>query len=185
MLLQCDSSGMDPVYACASVRVSVLDLTGCAVNVCLANFSGRSPEKLLLRDEIEQENATRTYTCVRSSACVRVLTTTIRYCARRCVIIVATARLAVDEEFLPFPPAHFDLIMSSLSLHWVNDLPSTFQQIRESLKPDGAFIGAVLGGASLQELRYGSTRGVSAKSHREGSHSLRLTTPRMVGARSS
>jgi NADH dehydrogenase [ubiquinone] 1 alpha subcomplex assembly factor 5 len=70
---------------------------------------------------------------------------------------VATARLAVDEEFLPFPPAHFDLIMSSLSLHWVNDLPSTFQQIRESLKPDGAFIGAVLGGASLQELRYGAS----------------------------
>lgn len=66
---------------------------------------------------------------------------------------VETMRLAVDEEFLPFPPQHFDLVMSSLSLHWVNDLPSTFKQIRESLKPDGAFIGAVLGGASLQELR--------------------------------
>lgn len=68
-------------------------------------------------------------------------------------VAVATSRVAVDEEFLPFPPAHFDLVMSSLSLHWVNDLPSTFQQIRESLKPDGAFIGAILGGASLQELR--------------------------------
>ncbi|KAL0586017.1 hypothetical protein ABG067_004340 [Albugo candida] len=61
--------------------------------------------------------------------------------------------LAVDEEFLPFKKSHFDLIMSSLSLHWVNDLPSTFVQIRECLKPDGAFIGAVLGGDTLQELR--------------------------------
>lgn len=37
--------------------------------------------------------------------------------------------LAVDEEFLPFKKSHFDLIMSSLSLHWVNDLPSTFVQV--------------------------------------------------------
>lgn len=64
-----------------------------------------------------------------------------------------TKRLIVDEEFLPFPREHFDLIMSSLSLHWVNDLTSTFTQIKDSLKPDGAFIGAVLGGDSLQELR--------------------------------
>lgn len=43
---------------------------------------------------------------------------------------VRTQRLVVDEEFLPFPPAHFDLIMSSLALHWVNDLPGTFKQVR-------------------------------------------------------
>ncbi|DAZ92963.1 TPA: LOW QUALITY PROTEIN: hypothetical protein N0F65_006282 [Lagenidium giganteum] len=64
-----------------------------------------------------------------------------------------TKHIVVDEEFLPFPREHFDLVMSSLSLHWVNDLPSTFKQIRETLKPDGAFIGAVLGGESLRELR--------------------------------
>ncbi|KAF1330510.1 Atpase, partial [Globisporangium splendens] len=64
-----------------------------------------------------------------------------------------TKRLIADEEFLPFPPQHFDLIMSNLSLHWVNDLPNTFKQILDSLKPDGAFVGAVLGGDSLQELR--------------------------------
>ncbi|RLN25781.1 hypothetical protein BBJ28_00011859, partial [Nothophytophthora sp. Chile5] len=65
-----------------------------------------------------------------------------------------TTRLVADEEFLPFPKEHFDLVMSSLSLHWVNDLQSTFDQIRDTLKPDGAFLGAVLGGDSLQELRY-------------------------------
>lgn len=62
--------------------------------------------------------------------------------------------MVVDEEFLPFPKHHFDLVMSSLSLHWVNDLESTFHQVLDTLKPDGAFIGAVLGGDSLQELRY-------------------------------
>ena len=67
---------------------------------------------------------------------------------------VETTRLVADEEFLPFPSRHFDLVMSSLSLHWVNDLESTFHQVLETLKPDGAFIGAVLGGDSLQELRY-------------------------------
>uniref|UniRef100_K3X8I6 Methyltransferase type 11 domain-containing protein n=1 Tax=Globisporangium ultimum (strain ATCC 200006 / CBS 805.95 / DAOM BR144) TaxID=431595 RepID=K3X8I6_GLOUD len=71
----------------------------------------------------------------------------------QCDSAVETKRLIADEEFLPFPPQHFDLIMSSLSLHWVNDLPNTFKQILDSLKPDGAFVGAVLGGDSLQELR--------------------------------
>ncbi|CAH0479262.1 unnamed protein product [Peronospora belbahrii] len=67
--------------------------------------------------------------------------------------LLETTRLVADEEFLPFPSHHFDLVMSSLSLHWVNDLESTFRQILDTLKPDGAFIGAVLGGDSLQELR--------------------------------
>uniref|UniRef100_M4BMZ7 Methyltransferase type 11 domain-containing protein n=1 Tax=Hyaloperonospora arabidopsidis (strain Emoy2) TaxID=559515 RepID=M4BMZ7_HYAAE len=66
---------------------------------------------------------------------------------------VITTRLVADEEFLPFPVHHFDLVMSSLSLHWVNNLESTFRQVLDTLKPDGAFIGAVLGGDSLQELR--------------------------------
>lgn len=47
-------------------------------------------------------------------------------------LIVRTKRLIADEEFLPFPPGHFDLIMSSLSLHWVNDLPGTFKQVRRN-----------------------------------------------------
>ncbi|TMW58684.1 hypothetical protein Poli38472_010243 [Pythium oligandrum] len=64
-----------------------------------------------------------------------------------------TKHIAVDEEFLPFPAHHFDLVMSSMNLHWVNDLPSTLKQVRECLKPDGVFVGAILGGDTLQELR--------------------------------
>jgi NADH dehydrogenase [ubiquinone] 1 alpha subcomplex assembly factor 5 len=43
--------------------------------------------------------------------------------------------------------------MSNLSLHWVNDLPGTLKSCREALRPDGVFLAAVLGGATLQELR--------------------------------
>ena len=62
-------------------------------------------------------------------------------------------RLAADEEALPFADATFDLILSVLSLHWVNDLPGAFSQIRRALKPDGLFLAAILGGGSLDELR--------------------------------
>ena len=62
-------------------------------------------------------------------------------------------RLALDEEALPFADGRFDLIISVLSLHWVNDLPGTLVQIRQALKPDGLFLCAMLGGGTLDELR--------------------------------
>jgi NADH dehydrogenase [ubiquinone] 1 alpha subcomplex assembly factor 5 len=61
--------------------------------------------------------------------------------------------VVLDEEFLPFAPASFDLIVSNLSLHWVNDLPGTLLQIKQCLKPDGMFMAALLGGNTLHELR--------------------------------
>lgn len=62
-------------------------------------------------------------------------------------------RVAIDEEALPFADQSFQLIASALSLHWVNDLPGTLIQIRRTLAPDGLFIGALLGGDTLTELR--------------------------------
>jgi len=62
-------------------------------------------------------------------------------------------KVVADEEFLPFGGGKFDLIMSCLSLHWINDLPGAFLQIRQALKDDGLFLGAMLGGDSLFELR--------------------------------
>lgn len=61
--------------------------------------------------------------------------------------------LAADEEMLPFAPESFDLIVSDLSLHWVNDLPGCLLQVRRCLKPDGLFLAAMLGGDTLHELR--------------------------------
>jgi SAM-dependent methyltransferase len=62
-------------------------------------------------------------------------------------------RVAADEERLPFAPESLDLVVSSLALHWVNDLVGALIQIRRALRPDGLFIGAFLGGATLVELR--------------------------------
>lgn len=62
-------------------------------------------------------------------------------------------RVQIDEEQLPFAPASLDLVVSTLALHWTNDLPGTMIQIRRALKPDGLFIGSILGGSSLTELR--------------------------------
>jgi SAM-dependent methyltransferase len=61
--------------------------------------------------------------------------------------------LVADEEALPFAAASLDLVMSNLSLHWVNDLPGSLLQIRYSLKPDGLFLAAMFGAGTLVELR--------------------------------
>ena len=66
-------------------------------------------------------------------------------------------RVQVDEETLPFAPESLDLVVSTLALHWTNDLPGALIQVRQALKPDGLFLGAVLGGASLTELRQSLT----------------------------
>uniref|UniRef100_A0A665T752 Arginine-hydroxylase NDUFAF5, mitochondrial n=1 Tax=Echeneis naucrates TaxID=173247 RepID=A0A665T752_ECHNA len=66
---------------------------------------------------------------------------------------IPTSCVLADEEFLPFKENTFDLVMSSLSLHWINDLPGALRQIHQVLKPDGVFIGAMAGGETLYELR--------------------------------
>lgn len=61
--------------------------------------------------------------------------------------------LAVDEEWLAFADDSFDLVLSCLSLHWVNDLPGALVQVRRVLKPDGLFLAVMLGGDTLGHLR--------------------------------
>ena len=62
-------------------------------------------------------------------------------------------RLQADEEALPFAEQSVDLVVSGLALHLVNDLPGTLIQVRRALRPDGLLLAALLGGASLTELR--------------------------------
>ena len=61
--------------------------------------------------------------------------------------------VAADEEFLPFAPASFDLIVASLSLHWVNDLPGALIQLRQALRPDGLLLASLPALGSFAELR--------------------------------
>jgi SAM-dependent methyltransferase len=63
------------------------------------------------------------------------------------------AAACVDEERLPLAEQSLDLVLAPLNLHWSNDLPGTLVQINHALKPDGFFATAVLGGATLTELR--------------------------------
>jgi SAM-dependent methyltransferase len=58
-----------------------------------------------------------------------------------------------SEEVLPLKEGAAGLITSVLSLQLVNDLPGALIQIRRALAPDGLFLGALLGGDSLIELR--------------------------------
>ena len=62
-------------------------------------------------------------------------------------------RVVLDEEQLPFAPASLDLAVSALGLHWTNDVVGALIQVRQALKPDGLFVGALLGGQTLTELR--------------------------------
>ncbi len=68
--------------------------------------------------------------------------------------LVKAHTVKCDDEFLPFKENSFDLVLSSLTLHWTNDIPATLGQIKNILKPDGAFIGNMFSGGTLKELRH-------------------------------
>lgn len=61
--------------------------------------------------------------------------------------------VVADLGLPPFTDRSFDLVLSCLSLHWVDDLPGLLVQVRRMLKPGGLFLASLLGGNSLAELR--------------------------------
>ncbi len=61
--------------------------------------------------------------------------------------------VVTDEEFLPFGAGSFDLVVASLSLHWINDLPGALIQLRRALRPDGLFLASIPALGTLGELR--------------------------------
>lgn len=66
---------------------------------------------------------------------------------------IKVERKIIDEEELIYKPDSLDLVISCLSLHWVNDLPGCFKSINNCLKQDGVFMAAIFGGETLYELR--------------------------------
>lgn len=54
---------------------------------------------------------------------------------------------------LPLADQSADLVVSLMTLHWANDLPGALSQIRAVLRPDGLFLGTLLGAGTLKELR--------------------------------
>jgi len=57
------------------------------------------------------------------------------------------------DDALPFEAGQYDLIISCLSLHSVNDLPGGLMNMRHILAPDGLIMASIFGGDSLCELR--------------------------------
>jgi len=62
------------------------------------------------------------------------------------------ARLVLDPEALPFGGGVLDLVFGAGDLHLINDLPGALIQIRQALRPDGLFLGALLGPGTLTPL---------------------------------
>lgn len=65
----------------------------------------------------------------------------------------ASRKIVINPEAFPFADQSFDLILSALSLHWVNDIPGLLTQIYKALKPDGLFLASLFGEETLKELK--------------------------------
>ena len=66
---------------------------------------------------------------------------------------VASNAVVYDEELSALKPQSFDLIISILDLHTVNDLIGALIQIKQALKPDGLFIGSLFAENTLAQLK--------------------------------
>ena len=63
------------------------------------------------------------------------------------------AFVCADMQRLPFKPNSFDLIWSSLTLQWANDLEGTLRDCHRTLAPGGLMLFATFGPDTLKELR--------------------------------
>ena len=61
--------------------------------------------------------------------------------------------VCTDARALPFAPGSVDLIVSSLTLQWCEDLGAVFADCARALKPGGLLLFSTLGPDTLRELR--------------------------------
>ena len=59
-----------------------------------------------------------------------------------------------DLEKLPFADDSFDLVFSSLSMQWCNDLNTALLEAKRVLKPGGLYVFTTFGPDTLKELRH-------------------------------
>lgn len=71
--------------------------------------------------------------------------------------------LAGDIESVDLP-AHYDLIISSSTLHWVHDLPGLFRKLHAHLNEGGILAFSLYGVDNLQEIRAVTGMGLRYKS---------------------
>jgi hypothetical protein len=61
--------------------------------------------------------------------------------------------IIADEDRLPVADGCFDLVIACGTLDGVNDVPGALILIRRTLRPNGLFLGSMLGGGSLPVLK--------------------------------
>jgi SAM-dependent methyltransferase len=60
----------------------------------------------------------------------------------------------VDDEFLPFKNESFDLVLTNLNLHYINQIPQFLLQVKSISKPNGVFIASFFGEENLSQLAH-------------------------------
>lgn len=73
--------------------------------------------------------------------------------ARRGIAVTRISPADGEEDALPFTEPTFDLVIAIGTLDSVNDLPGALIQINRALRPDGLFLGAMIGAGSLAVLK--------------------------------
>lgn len=69
-------------------------------------------------------------------------------------IVKTEIDLLADDEFLPFKAESFDLVLSNLNMHFINQIPQFLLQVKNILKPNGIFIASFFGEENLSELAH-------------------------------
>ncbi|MBM7067296.1 SAM-dependent methyltransferase [Actibacterium sp. 188UL27-1] len=64
-----------------------------------------------------------------------------------------SAPIILDDDVLDLAVAQYDLVIHAMSLHWADDPVGQLIQSRRALRPDGLFLGSLLGGETLATLR--------------------------------
>ena len=75
--------------------------------------------------------------------------------------------LAGDAEHLPFIDASYDLLVSTSTFQWLENLMPTFSEAFRVLKPGGTFAFSLFGEATLRELRSSYRSAVKAAGRRD------------------
>jgi NADH dehydrogenase [ubiquinone] 1 alpha subcomplex assembly factor 5 len=96
--------------------------------------------------------------------------------------LVESLFVQCDEEFLPFKPDTFDIVLSSLYFHWTNNLSDTFSSINQVLKPDGVFIASLIGNQTLKELQECFYVAESERKNGMSFHTSPFATPSDIAA---
>jgi NADH dehydrogenase [ubiquinone] 1 alpha subcomplex assembly factor 5 len=67
--------------------------------------------------------------------------------------IDAKNKLLISPKKMPFVDESFDLVVSLLNIHQINNVPQFFSENRRIMKKDGLFLGSLFGIGTLMKLR--------------------------------